>query len=55
MENRVTQKVIKYAQEKMDSIKEMNLFHFLRRPVDKNAGGTSKYRIKAGKNKGKIV
>ena len=53
--NRVTQKVIKYVQEKMDSAKEMNMFHFLRKPVDKNAGGTSRYRIKAGKNKGKLI
>lgn len=42
-------------QQKMDSLKEMNLFHYLRRPVDKNAGGTSRYRIKAGINKGKLL
>lgn len=47
--------LIKYTQQKMDSIKEMNMFHYLRRPIDKNAGGTSRYRIKAGKNKGKLI
>lgn len=47
--------LLKYMQEKMNSIKEMNMFHYLRKSISKNAGGTSRYRIKAGINKGKLL
>jgi hypothetical protein len=48
-------KSIKYAQESSDSKKEMKFFQMLRKEVEIGANGTSKYVIKKGPNKGKIV
>ena len=48
-------KVLGYVSQQKNDKKEMNSFHFLRRSVNKNAGGTSRYIIKKGSNKGKTV
>lgn len=52
---RNTKKLLQFIQQEKDSQKEMNFFHYLRRSVEKNAGGTSRYIIKHGINKGKVV
>ena len=48
-------KSIKYAQESLESKKEMKFFQMLRKEVEIGANGTSKYMIKNGPNKGKFV
>lgn len=52
---RITRKVLKYTQQKWEDAKSMNMFKMLRKEVDINGTGTHRYRIKAGKNKGKVV
>jgi len=52
---RVTKKIIKYTQQKWEDTKAMSMFKFLRQEVDINGTGTHKYRLKEGKNKGKIL
>ena len=48
-------RVIKYVQEKFEDAKQMTMFKFLRQEVDINGTGTHKYRLKEGKNKGKVL
>jgi hypothetical protein len=48
-------KSIKYAQESLESKKEMKFFQMLRKEVEIGANGTSKYMIKKGPNKGRFV
>ena len=52
---RITKKIIKYTQQKWEDTKAMNMFKMLRKEVDINGTGTHKYRLKAGKNKGKVL
>ena len=52
---RITRKVLKYTQQKWEDAKSMKMFKMLRKEVDINGTGTQRYRIKAGKNKGKVV
>jgi len=47
--------MIKYSLKKTESRKQMKFFQYLRKEVDIGAGGTQKYVIKNGPNKGKIV
>jgi len=48
-------KVLRYVQEKFEEAKQMSMFKFLRKEVNIGAHGTQRYKIKAGKNKGKIL
>jgi len=48
-------KVLNYVQEQWESAKQMDMFKFLRKEVNIGAHGTQRYKIKAGKNKGKIL
>jgi hypothetical protein len=52
---RITKKIIKYTQQKWEDTKAMNMFKMLRQEVDINGTGTHKYRLKEGKNKGKVL
>ena len=52
---RITKKIIKYTQQKWEDTKAMNMFKMLRQEVDINGTGTNKYRLKNGKNKGKVL
>ena len=47
--------MIKHSLKKTESQKQMKFFQYLRKEVDIGAGGTQKYVIKNGPNKGKIV
>jgi len=53
--NRIHHKVNVYFQNATKRAKEMILCRYFKKAVDKNANGTSKYVIKAGVNKGKIL
>ena len=48
-------KVLQYVQEKFEEAKQMNMFKFLRKEVNIGANGTQRYKLKQGKNKGKIL
>ncbi len=48
-------RVIKYVQDKFEDAKQMAMFKFLRHEVNINGSGTHKYRLKEGKNKGKVL
>jgi|TARA_R100001509_G_scaffold28417_1_gene14955 hypothetical protein len=48
-------KVIRYVQKKSEDTKLMSMFKLLRSEVDINGTGTHKYRLKEGKNKGKVL
>lgn len=48
-------RVIKYVQERFEDAKQMTMFKFLRQEVAINGTGTHKYRLKEGKNKGKVL
>ena len=48
-------KMTQYAQEKMESDKQKEFFQMLRKEVEIDANGTSKYMIKKGPNKGRFV
>ena len=48
-------KIVKYVQEKFEDTKQMSMFKFLRNEVEINGTGTHKYRLKEGKNKGKVL
>jgi len=48
-------KVINYVQEQWEKTKQMNMFKFLRKEVEIGANGTQRYKLKQGKNKGKIL
>ena len=47
-------KMIHYAQEKMESEKQKDLFQMLRKEVNIGANGTSKYMIKKAQIKGDL-
>ena len=48
-------KVINYVQEQWKKTKQMSMFKFLRKEVEIGANGTQRYKLKQGKNKGKIL
>jgi len=48
-------KVIQYVQKKFEDAQQMTMFKFLRQEVDINGTGTHKYRLKEGRNKGKVL
>ena len=48
-------KVLSYVQEKFEEAKQMSMFKFLRKEVNIGDNGTQRYKLKQGKNKGKIL
>ena len=48
-------KVINYVQEQWKKTKQMSMFKFLRKEVNIGDNGTQRYKLKQGKNKGKIL
>ena len=52
---RVTKKVLDYISKINNENKEKILGKLLKKEVEINANGSSRYKIKQGKNKGKIV
>tara|TARA_R100001377_G_scaffold74249_1_gene50459 strand:+ start:1525 stop:1701 length:177 start_codon:yes stop_codon:yes gene_type:complete len=48
-------KVLKYVQDKFEEAKQMSMFKFLRKEVNIGDNGTQRYKLKQGKNKGKIL
>ena len=52
---RVTKKVLDYIRKINRDNQEMNLARDLKKEVEINANGSSRYKIKEGPNKGKVV
>ncbi len=52
---RVTKKVLDYIAEMNRTAKQMKYVRELKKEVEINANGSSKYKIKEGENKGKVV
>jgi len=48
-------KILNYVQKKFEEAKQMSMFKFLRKEVEIGANGTQRYKLKQGKNKGKIL
>jgi len=48
-------KILNYIQEKFEEAKQISMFKFLRKEVEIGANGTQRYKLKQGKNKGKIL
>ena len=52
---RVTKKVLDYIAEMNRTAKQMKYVRELKKEVEINANGSSRYKIKEGLNKGKVV
>ena len=52
---RVTKKVLDYIAEVNKQAKQMTYAKELKKEVNINANGSSRYKIKEGENKGKVV
>ena len=52
---RITKQVIKYINDMQKKAKQMRLVKDLKKEVEINANGSSRYKIKEGPNKGKVV
>ena len=52
---RVTKKVLDYIAHINKEAKQMSYVKNLKKEVDINANGSSRYKIKEGQNKGKVV
>ena len=52
---RITKKVLDYIAEMNRTAKQMRYIRELKKEVEINANGSSRYKIKEGPNKGKIV
>ena len=52
---RITKKVLDYIAEMNRTAKQMRYVRELKKEVEINANGSSRYKIKEGPNKGKIV
>ncbi len=52
---RVTKKVLDYIAEVNKQAKQMSYVKELKKEVNINANGSSRYKIKEGENKGKVV
>ena len=52
---RITKKVLDYIAEVNKQAKQMSYVKELKKEVDINANGSSRYKIKEGLNKGKVV
>ena len=53
--DRVIKQVIKYIDDMQRKAKQMKFVKDLKKEVDINANGSSRYKIKEGPNKGKVV
>ena len=52
---RITKQVIKYIDDMQKKAKQMRFVKDLKKEVEINANGSSRYKIKEGSNKGKVV
>ena len=52
---RITKQVIKYINDMHKKAKQMRFVKDLKKEVEINANGSSRYKIKEGPNKGKVV
>ena len=52
---RITKKVLDYIAEMNRTAKQMKYVRELKKEVEINANGSSRYKIKEGQNKGKVV
>ena len=52
---RITKQVIKYINDMQKKAKQMRFIKDLKKEVEINANGSSRYKIKEGPNKGKVV
>ena len=52
---RITKKVLDYIAEMNRTAKQMKYVRELKKEVEINANGSSRYKIKEGENKGKVV
>ena len=52
---RVTKKVLDYIADMNKQAKQMRYVKDLKKEVEINANGSSRYKIKEGENKGKVV
>ena len=52
---RITKQVIKYINDMQKKAKQMRFVKDLKKEVEINANGSSRYKIKEGENKGKVV
>ena len=52
---RITKKVLDYIADMNKQAKQMRYVKDLKKEVEINANGSSRYKIKEGKNKGKVV
>ena len=52
---RITKQVIKYINDMQKKAKQMRFVKDLKKEVEINANGSTRYKIKEGPNKGKIV
>jgi len=52
---RITKQVIKYIDDMQKKAKQMRFVKDLKKEVEINANGSSRYKIKEGPNKGKVV
>ena len=53
--DRVIKQVIKYIDDMQKKAKQMKFVKDLKKEVNINANGSSRYKIKEGSNKGKVV
>ena len=53
--DRITKQVIKYIDDMQKKAKQMRFVKDLKKEVNINAGGSSRYTIKEGPNKGKVL
>ena len=53
--DRITKQVIKYIDDMQKKAKQMKFVKELKKEVEINANGSSRYKIKEGPNKGKVV
>jgi len=52
---RITKKILDYIAEVNKQAKQMSYVKELKKEVDINENGSSRYKIKEGENKGKVV
>ena len=52
---RITTQVIKYIDDMQKKAQQMRFVKDLKKEVEINANGSSRYKIKEGPNKGKVV
>jgi len=53
--DRISKQVVKYIDDMQKKAKQMKLVKDLKKEVNINANGSSRYKIKKGPNKGKVV